>query len=66
MKIEKLNENLDHIEVAEKTYDVINHTYATAVRDHNANVERITKMMKERSKDAVQGERQPKTIKNAM
>lgn len=66
MKIEKLNENLDHIEMADKTYDVVNHTYATAVRDHKSNVERITKMMKERSKDAVQGERQPKTIKNAM
>lgn len=66
MKIEKLNENLDHIEIADKTYDVVNHTYATAVRDHKSNVERITKMMKERSKDAVQGERQPKTIKNAM
>ena len=66
MKIEKINENLDYITVGANVQTCVNNTFATAVKDHKSIADKVAKVMAERAKNATAGEREPKTIKNAL
>lgn len=65
MKVKKtVNEAIEEIALDPKTYDVVNHTYADAIRQSKKNKEHVEDVMKKQAKNAVVPERQPKTIKS--
>jgi hypothetical protein len=66
-KVTTVNEALElEMKVEDTLQGVVNETQALAMKQTELNKEKVKKVMEERSKNAVESERQPKTIKSAL
>jgi hypothetical protein len=66
-KVKTVNEALEvEMKVEDTLQGVVNETQALAMKETEINKEKVKKVMEERAENAIEGERQPKTIKSAL